>query len=84
MKLKDIKIGMKLKINNPNCGCEDSPDKCVNCPEFKKGIEVKKINLTNPKIILGISLIDNYTSCDFNPEDLSPIEITNWRKEFEP
>ena len=87
MRLKDIKIGMKLRIVGNKGGCDWSNAKCVNCQEFKDGIIVTDI-VTRKRgcqgqVVGGTSISNKNEHCHFHPDDLEQLTISNWQEVLE-
>jgi len=88
MNIQNIKVGMKVKVVGKNGGCGSGDDKqyCKHCRDFKCGLIVTAINdyssgFGNRKVS-GKSLSHD-SHCTFDPRDLKPFEILNWKEELQ-
>ena len=85
MILEDIKLGEVYRIVGNKGGCCN--EKCIDCEFFSSHL-IKAISIMNEKIH-AVHMITQTTEgeggvkCEFLPEDLEQLKITNWRSMIE-
>jgi len=88
MNIKDIKIGQILRIVGIEGGCgDDISEKCINCRYYPEHL-IKVMNTQNNEVrgtrrrsLTDKSKVEGH--CGFNPNDLRPTTITNWRSQIQ-